>query len=100
MQYINLTPHTLNMTDGDIEPSGTVARLVEEDLGDVIRLGSIVGLPDPMPGTKFVVARPLAVALALQGVRRDDVVVVKKLLRDEKGVIVGAEGFARVETAN
>jgi len=101
VRYVNLTPHVLNMVDvGDIEPSGLVARIEEirtvEDGATTISLGGVSGLPAPLPGIVFVVARPLAVAMALAGQSRPDVVVVDRLVRNDEGVIVGAEGFARI----
>lgn len=97
MPYVNLTPHVLNMLDhGDIPPSGTIARVVEHHDGDIVRLGGVVGLPDPQPGVRYVVARPLAVAMALSGAAREDVWVVKEMVRDGEGRIVGARGFARI----
>lgn len=101
MKFINLTPHVLNMVDhGDIEPSGSVARFQEylNKDGD-ITIGGITGLPARMSGVGYVVSRPLAVALAMSGVKRDDVYVVRELLRNEHGHITGARGFARVVTA-
>jgi len=97
MQYINLTPHTLNMTDGDMPASGIVAR-IEEVPGEVpgtIRVGRVLDLPDPVEGVTYVVARPLAMAMAMAGVAREDVVVVGRLIRDADGVITGAHGFLR-----
>jgi len=101
VRYVNLTPHILSMLDeGDIEPSGLVARVEEirtvEDGVTTISLGGVSGLPAPLPGIVFVVARPLAVAMALAGQSRPDVMVVDRLIRNDEGVIVGAEGFARI----
>jgi len=56
----------------------------------------MAGLPVALPAVFYVVARPLAVAMALAGQSRPDVVVVDRLVRDDKGVIIGAEGFARI----
>jgi hypothetical protein len=100
--FVNLTPHVLNMVDvGDIAPSGVVARISEirepnEDGVTTISLGQMAGLPVALPAVFYVVARPLAVAMALAGQSRPDVVVVDRLVRDDKGVIIGAEGFARI----
>ena len=98
VRYINLSPHTLNMVDvGDIPASGIVARVAEDRTPEGhIRLGGIIGLPDPEEGTVYVVARPLAVAMALSGYTREDVVVVDRLVRNDAGVIIGASGFARI----
>jgi hypothetical protein len=69
--------------------------------GDVISgcFFSVVGLPEPTPGVVYVVARPLAVALAMSGQARPDVAVVDRLVRDDKGTIIGASGFARIVSA-
>lgn len=111
MKIVNLTPHALNLMpngpDGPvvtIPPSGTVARcatertLVETVTVDGVTIpvnrtvfGEVTGLPDPEPGTVYVVS-----AIVAQAVRRDDVFIVDNAVRDAEGRIIGARALAKV----
>lgn len=105
--FINLTPHALTLRspsgeDTIIPPSGTIARVattpgVREDRGlpvpvqtpDVV--GDVTGLPEPVPGTLYLVSG--FVGGALKGSGRVDVLVPgtgprDEAVRNEKGHIV------------
>lgn len=103
MEIMNLTPHTLHIHTGEgdvltLPPSGIVAR-VEETRSfagylqgipvDRVRLGNVVGLPEPEAGVMYVVAA--LVASALRG--REDVFSPGVPVRDSAGNIIGAKGL-------
>lgn len=108
MHYINLCPHNLDMLQPDgsgirvFPPSGTVARVVEKMTGPnedghyTIAMGEIVGLPEPQNNVMYIVSRPLAQALIAKGIKRDDVLITGRLIRDGSGRIIGAEGLAHL----
>lgn len=83
MQIINLTPHDINLSSGEIYPrSGTLAR-VDMPYGDVS------GLPKEEEGKGYIVS--VLVAERLPG--RKDLLVPGAQVRDEKGRIVGCESL-------
>lgn len=101
----NLTPHhiTLFGENGavNIPPSGQVARLAvtRETLAPIVidgvvlpvsrpTFGEIVGLPEPEAGVLYVVS-----ALVAEQAKRQDVVSVGELLRDESGRVIGGSGL-------
>jgi hypothetical protein len=110
VKLVNLTPHEIVVYQGDnvvlrVPPSGQVARVTtkEEVVGVVngvplVRTvyGEIQGLPDPQPGTIYIVS--LLVLQALQG-RRSDVVAPNTsptplgAVRDAQGRIIGVRSF-------
>lgn len=107
---INLTPHLLSLQREDgttlvLPPSGEVARVSEtrEDagrlpvVGGFLRLtrpvmGRVTGLPGQVEGTTLVVSRMVLKAVREQQPTRDDLISPGPLVRDEKGVVVGADG--------
>ena len=114
MRIINLTPHTLNLHGTDassplaalvvnVPPSGTIARLTvsRTACGEVVAnggvrltvsratFGEIAGLPVPEAGTVFVVS-----ALVAEAAKRADVFSPGELVRDEAGVVTGANGLS------
>lgn len=104
---VNLTPHTINFvgSDGaplfDVAPSGKIARVSTDTvtIGSVngipvtdTQFGQVTDLPDPIPGTVFVVS--LLVAQRAKG--RDDVFVPAESVRDAQGRIVGCKSLGRV----
>lgn len=105
MSVVNLTPHVLSLQREDgtfitVPASGTVARCEEQrvKVGAVAGLaiyetsyGNVTGLPDPQPGTVYVVS-----ALVAKAAGREDVLAPGQALRDEAGVVVGAIGLSRV----
>lgn len=56
-------------------------------------MGDVYGLPEPEDGVVYIVARPVA-----ENVRglRPDVLTLDELVRDERGVVVGARALAEV----
>lgn len=103
MQFINLTPHTINeVTSGlTIPASGRVARVksrtikVAEHANAPIyssEFGDIEGLPEPQDGVIYIVS-----SLALNSIppSRTDVVAPGNLQRDENGNPMGCVGFRR-----
>lgn len=66
MTYVNLTPHLVRFNNGlEIVPSGTIARVsssyqeVSPGMYKVV-FGDIIGLPDPIPDTLFIVSGMVA----------------------------------------
>lgn len=104
MTIISLVPHALHISlaDGsirEIAPSGVVARVStkEEIVGVVegaevtrIVFGEVEGLPPREEGKMFIVSRLVASAVP----DRDDLLIPGPLVRDEKGVVIGARGFS------
>jgi len=119
---VNLTPHELVIKTTDatlsIPASGTVARcaqkteITDEVVYDVllqdpdtketkaatmripitkVTLGDVENLPDPKDGTIYAVSR--VVAEAIKG-KRNDIVIPGPAIRDDKGRIIGADGFS------
>lgn len=108
MTLINLTPHDINLYDDGnlvdtIPASGKFARAKEEKrLANHINgwpvyqisYGEVIDLPEPQKDTWYIVSQITAVAAKEKG--RTDCLIVTDLVRDEKGRIIGARGFARV----
>lgn len=101
MNYINLTPHTINLNDGRyFEPSGTVARVdssfseIKNDISQQL-FGEVTDLPEPQPGTMYIVS-----ALVLAACKdRSDVVAPATghpdTKRNELGHIVSVPCFTQ-----
>ena len=100
VKFINLTPHTINLTNGAAyAASGVVARVgsthtpFNENKIASIEWGEVTGLPAPQDGVLYIVS-----ALVAQAAKRPDVVspasghpdVVRK-----DGQIVSVPGFIR-----
>ena len=110
---VNLTPHPFTIIrDGEpvavIRPELTSARCAEEQtLEDQVLVpgtdglvsvpvyrtgyGTVSGLPEPRPGTLYLVSQLVAAALPL----RDDLVWPARVVRDGSGQIIGAEGITK-----
>ncbi len=110
---INLTPHTVVVeTDGrryELEPSGTVARIVTRTgdridtlhtvggplpLYQVIVSTQIDGLPEPTSGVLFLTSTTVA-----RAAHRTDVVFPHNQQRDINGKVISCRGLARMTTA-
>ena len=108
MKIVNMTPHTLHLQlpSGEmmeIEPSGQVPRVQQTETAlegydglplPVIRVeyGLADELPEEQPGVYYVTS-----ALYAQCVpHRRDVLIPARMVRDEKGRIVGCTALARV----
>lgn len=107
MNIVNLTPHPVNFVAADgtpvrtVDASGKLARVVAKTVtvGDVDGIpvtatdfGDVEGLPDPTPGTIFVVSSLVAQRVS----DRDDVFVPNQAVRDASGRIIGCQSLARV----
>ena len=100
MKIINLTPHTINISDLVI-PSSGIARAKQEskqvDTIDEIPVyntvyGEVENLPEPQDGVIYVVS-----ALTAQAVPdRKDVYITFGAVRDEAGKIIGCTGLAHI----
>src|SRR5690606_25377330 len=109
VRLVNLTPHEIRLLTQQpeglffIPPSRQVARVAvrREDAGYIdaggvpiplarTRYGEIEGLPDPQPGTLYIVSSLVAAAAR----DRDDLLVPDDLVRDDEGRIIGARGLA------
>lgn len=107
MKLINLTPHDINVVaDGTtviletIPVSGVVARvgMEEEDLGRDgnirfvrVRPGRPVNVPEPRPGTLFIVSRAVQEALP----ERHDLIVPTHMVKSpDRRTIIGCAAFS------
>lgn len=85
MTLINLTPHSLNLYTPtgvvEVPASGQLARVrsTSEVAGEVIGMPvvrasfePVTGLPEPRPGTRYLVSTLVLTALRAEGVHRDD----------------------------
>lgn len=96
-RFVNLTPHTVNIVDGPSFPaSGQVVRCstvnLSETVVDGIRLvqqalGPVEWLPEPEPGTFYIVSAMAREAAESLG--RVDFLSPGQLVRDSEGVITG-----------
>jgi hypothetical protein len=97
--WVNLTPHHINMPNGRvIAPVGHAARCTEEsypvgvvDGCEIIvrRYGEVHNIPEPKPGTYYIVSHMARVACP----DRADLVSPGDLTRDEAGRVVGCSNF-------
>lgn len=103
MNFINLTPHNIVLTDGTVfPPSGTIARVTvshsefnSDGICEAV-FGEIQGLPDPQEGVIYIASG--MIASALKGIRNDIVSPATGhplCIRNEKGQIVSVPGFIR-----
>ena len=106
MQFVNLTPHALNVHDIEnnvfvFPPSGEVARVSSTtsivDVIDGIEIsevtfGEVVNLPEPVKDVRFIVSG--LVLSALKGTRAD-VLAPGELVRNESGQPIGCMGLRR-----
>jgi hypothetical protein len=108
---VNLTPHTIALVGADgqtreIAPGGPAARVVMDppipagvvtiDGMDVpivstSSAGQVTGLPQPQPGTLFLVSLQVAKACP----DRDDLVVTNDAVRGDGGQIIGCRSLAK-----
>lgn len=107
MQYINLTPHAVNIISADntmtasYPASGQVARIATEVTGETdgvtsVAYGTLSGLPEPVEGVTYIVSLvSLVCLLALQGTR-PDVVAPWSEARDSDGRIFGCRGLHKL----
>lgn len=104
MNFVNLTPHAINLNNGQVfMPSGLVARVstiysdVDSDGVATVSFGDVQGLPSPMPDILYVVSAVVQQAGKLAG--RTDLVApatgASGVIRDDKGQIVSVPFFVR-----
>lgn len=108
MKIINLTPHAINIVDGEgkvtltIEPSGSVARATNKTVvtGDIngipvtkTEYGEVEGLPAQEEDTIYIVSTLVAQRCA----GREDVFVPGEQVRDGQGRIIGCRSLGKVE---
>lgn len=108
MNLVNLTPHTINIFDGEgneiktVPASGEVARVNElrtakQPVGNIpvttASYGNVIGLPAPSDDTIYIVS-----SLVLQRTSRADVFAPGPAVRDESGRIVGCNGLSASNT--
>lgn len=106
VNLINLTAHDVHLFRGDelvetLKSCGAARVSVRSEIIGEINgypisknfYGEIIGLPEPQPGTFYVVSALVAQAAAG---RRTDLLVVNDTVRDQEGRIVGCRGFARI----
>ena len=99
-KFINLTPHTINITNGAAyAASGVVARVgsthtpFDENGVASIQWGEVTGLPEPQEGVIYIVS-----ALVAQAAKRSDVVSPASGHPDVvrvNGQIISVPGFVR-----
>ena len=101
--FINCTPHTINLNDGrSFEPSGIVPRVHSthgEIIDDVcnVEYGKIENLPAPSNGTIYIVSAMCLTAAKAIG-RTDCVAPASShpdTVRNDKGHIVSVPCFVR-----
>lgn len=101
MQFLNYTPHTVNLNDGREFKSVGVARVdvsfSKPDTNGIVSqvFGNVTGLPAPQPDTKYIVS--LLVLQAAQDC--NDLVAPASghpdTIRNDKGHIVSVPYFVR-----
>ena len=99
VQYINATPHAINVNGVIYAKTDLLAR-VKEEYSEIIDgectavYGQVEGLPEPQQGVKYIVS-----AQVLQACNRKDLVAPatghKDVQRNEKGHIVSVPCFRR-----
>lgn len=103
MDFINLTPHAINIVDGPtFPPSGEIARCSmitsgSEVVGGVTvatrQIGPLTGLPGPVEGTFFIVSAMAREAAERLG--RRDCVSPGELVRNDGGQVIGCRDLQR-----
>ena len=105
MNIINLTPHDVNLLLEDdviVFKSEGIARVQQKEVLDEYfdrvpiyknKYGEVEGLPEEKDGVYYIVS--FVVANALKD-KRNDLLIVTKTERNEKGQIIGCYGFARL----
>jgi len=102
MEYVNLTPHDINIDGRVIKQSGMVVRLVDNEVTTHMHDGIMhvilesdtnnIILPQKKDGTILLVSRAVASV-----VRREDVYFPFDLVRDRNGNIFECKKLARYE---
>lgn len=108
---INLTPHPIGFVDQDdnllLRVESTAVARVSSQTTTVgyfringvqvprthTEYGQVEGLPDPTPGTIFIVSGMIISALAQQGIHRDDLFTPGLQVRDDQGRVIGCRSL-------
>lgn len=104
MEIVNLCPHAVDLVNaaGEVEkfPSAGEARrpivrhpaqsIAGFEVEEVEMLDEVTGLPDPRPGTIYIVSREIVKHLP----SRTDIFAPGELIRDPNGKVIGARGLA------
>ena len=99
MEFINLTPHAVNIVDGPTIPSSGLCRLsvTTEEVGNIdgvpmVRTvyGDVQGLPSPKEGTIYIVSSLVASRVP----DRHDIAVPTEFVRDDAGRILGCRALS------
>jgi len=110
MNIINLTPHCINVFDGDgneiskFESMGIARADSSETVVDhlngipVVEMsyGDPIGLPDPTEGTAYIVSMLTIQAAISAGRTTSDLYTTADLVRNDKGQIIGCRKLSRV----
>ena len=100
MEYVNLTPHTVNLNDGRaFPPSGNLARVAvhffefKNDITEQV-FGSVIGAPSEKYGVMYIVS-----GIVLAASNRKDFVAPAtghpQVIRNDKGQIISVPGFVK-----
>ena len=111
MKIVNLTPHKINILDGEnrsvmaVHASGQVARCSTKrvQVGDLdgiqinkTSFGELEGLPSPETGKVYIVSMLAATAAKQQYPEREDIFITDDAVRDENGRIIGCRALAQL----
>ena len=97
---VNLTPHAIVVGSRSFPPSGSLARvaMLISPQGEIdgvplfsTAFGQVEGLP-PMEAGKYYLVSALVASAEKD---RTDLLSPSGLVRDEKGIVIGCEGFTR-----
>ena len=107
MKILNYTPHSITLIDYKGEsteyPSNGVARCeeIKSVVGSAggypiyeVKYGNLSGLPEWEDNTVIVVS--VIAAQAAKAAGRTDCLIVTDVVRNDKGQVIGARGFASV----
>ena len=111
MAVINLTPHPLSIIglDGEVRsfpkpsadavlPRVAQATVLQGEIEGIADYQTVFGEPDYIPvpdGNVYVVSRLVISACEKHGVEHSHLRSPGRLIRDDEGKVVGAEGLAR-----
>jgi hypothetical protein len=100
--FVNITPHTINLNDGTAyHPSGVVGSVTQNttDFTDNIATSSFGALEIPQPVDGVVYIASMVVAQSAAAIGRMDVVAPAtrhdETIRNDRGHIVSVPGFIR-----
>ena len=105
MKFVNLTPHEINIYEGDkliktVPASGKVARReqIQKVLGEIDGVtvteqffGAVCDVPPKKEGIAYIVSRIVAEAFKF----RDDLYIPGPMVRDDGGRVIGCQGLSK-----